>query len=289
MRATRYFESDTLPANAAGSSLPSAPRVLLIGLLFVLLYGQIVAGLARDWWQEPSLSYGMLLPPMAFYFAWMERAQLIALPAHPTRNGLWLVGLSSLLFVFGKLSATEYFYRLSLVVCLAGLIWTAWGSAGLTVLARPLVLLGAMVPPPALIMDRLSLPLRLLASDWSTVIAQGMGVTVNRDGNIINLANISLGVEDACSGLNSLLAMMVTALLLSFISCPAVWGRFLLVAFAIPLAVFFNILRIAGTAVIADYQPDVAMGFYHMFSGWAVFVAGALSLWTVAKAVERWA
>ena len=66
-----------------------------------------------------------------------------------------------------------------------------------------------MVPLPAIVFNALSGPLQLFASNVATALAQGLGVAVYRDGNIINLANISLGVDEACSGLNSLSSMMV--------------------------------------------------------------------------------
>jgi exosortase/archaeosortase family protein len=51
-------------------------------------------------------------------------------------------------------------------------------------------------------------------------------------------------------------------------------SRVILIALAAPLAVAVNVLRVAGTAIIADYNREYAMGFYHSFSGWLVFVAG---------------
>jgi exosortase/archaeosortase family protein len=48
----------------------------------------------------------------------------------------------------------------------------------------------------------------------------------------------------------------------------------LLFALTIPLSIAVNILRVTGTAVIADYHEEFALGFYHSFSGWLVFVAG---------------
>jgi len=280
----------TLTTVASGSnqvSRVSMLKALSILLLIILVYAQTTVGLVKDWINEESLSYGILISPMALFMSWTDLKITLATPRQPARAGLWLVALASVLFLFGKLSAFDYFTRMSLVICTAGLVWTFWGRARLETLARPLVLMIAMVPPPALIMDRASLPLRLLASDYATTIARLFGVTVNQDGNIIHLAQVSLGVGDACSGLNSLLAMIVTALLLSFMNCEGVWLRCLLVALAVPLAVVFNIFRIAGTAVIADYHAEAAMGFYHMFSGWVVFVAGAVVLYGFSKALAR--
>jgi hypothetical protein len=38
--------------------------------------------------------------------------------------------------------------------------------------------------------------------------------------------------------------------------------------------------------VLADYNPEYALGFYHSFSGWLVFVAGFGLLWLTAKLVH---
>jgi exosortase len=287
MKALPDSVAQSLPAMTPVPVRSNKLKVISISLLIVLVYAQTTVGLVKDWINEESLSYGILIAPMALYLAWMDRQITWAKPVVPTSRGLWMIGLASFLFLFGKLSAFDYFTRMSLVICVAGLVWTFWGSARLETLGRPLVLLIAMVPPPALIMDRASLPLRLLASDYATSIARYLGITVNQEGNMIHLAQISLGVGDACSGLNSLLAMLVTALLLSFMNCEGVWIRALLVALAIPLAVVFNILRIAGTAVIADYHAEAAMGFYHLFSGWVVFVAGAVVLYGLSKLLAR--
>ena len=94
-------------------------------------------------------------------------------------------------------------------------------------------------------------------------------------------------MAEACSGINSLLAMFVTAVLVGMMMCGSLWARGLLALLSIPIAVFFNIVRITGTAVIADYQPDAAMGFYHLFSGWFIFVLGTASVFGLAKLLAR--
>ena len=65
-------------------------------------------------------------------------------------------------------------------------------------------------------------------------------------------------------------------------------GRILLFLFSIPLAVLVNVIRVTGTALLADYNPAFAMGFYHMFSGWLIFVVGFGMLWLLAKLIFRW-
>jgi exosortase/archaeosortase family protein len=53
------------------------------------------------------------------------------------------------------------------------------------------------------------------------------------------------------------------------------------------LAIAVNVMRVTGTAILADYQPELAMGYYHSFSGWLVFLLGFGLLWLLAKGVFR--
>ncbi len=261
-------------------------QVLALIALIGVLYGQVLVDLAGDWWTEPSFSQGLLIPPLALYVAWTRRSLTLAHPIQPDNRGLWLIGFSCLLFMVGKLSAEFFFPRISFVLLIAGLAWTFWGYARLRTLAFPFVLLATMVPLPTLVYNAVSAPLQLFASDVSTSLAQLLGVAVYRDGNIIHLANISLGVEEACSGLNSLSALMVVSLLIGFLICPRMSVRVLLFALSIPLSIAVNILRVTGTAIIADYHEQFALGFYHSFTGWLVFIGGFAILYSLAKGLN---
>ena len=116
---------------------------------------------------------------------------------------------------------------------------------------------------------------------------KSLGISVFRDGNVIQLAGTSLGVAEACSGLNSLSALIVGSLLLGYLLCSRATSRVLLCLAAIPLAIGVNIVRVAGTALLADYNQEFALGFYHSFSGWLVFVAGFGLLYLCARALAR--
>jgi exosortase len=258
----------------------------IVALLIGLIYAGVLRELGLDWWNIESLSYGMLIPPLAFYVAWMRRRVTFAEAAVPNPRGLWLIGASCLLFLLGKVGAEFFISRISFVLLLVGLTWTFWGSARLRSLAFPFLLLATMVPLPVVVYNAMAAPLQLLASDMATNLAQALGVTVYRDGNIIHLARISLGVEEACSGLNSLSALMVGGLLLGYLQCTRLRTRALLFALTIPLSIAVNILRVTGTAIIADNHEEFAMGFYHSFSGWLVFVAGFGVLYVLAKGLH---
>ena len=256
--------------------------VLLIGLM----YGQVLADLAIDWWNEPAYSQGMLIPPLAMYIAWLRRSVTFAHPVSPDNRAVVLVAFACLTFLLGKLAVEFFLMRISFVILLGALTWTFWGLNRLRTLAFPFLLLATMVPFPAIFYNSLAAPLQLFASDISTRLAQALGVSVYRDGNIIQLADTSLGVAEACSGLNSLSALLVAGLLVGHLLCTRLISQITVVAMSIPTAIAVNILRVTGTAVIADYNPEFAMGFYHSFSGWLVFLVGFGILYALARAAH---
>ena len=260
------------PSSRLSAAFLAQAAVLLA--LMLALYAAVLADLANDWWTDPTLSQGLLIPPLALYIAWLRRDITFSHPLAPESRGILLTAGACLIFVLGKLAAEFFLCRISFVIVLAGLIWTFWGMPRLRTLAFPFLLLATMVPLPSIVDSAIAAPLQLFASDVATNVSQALGVSVFRDGNIIHLANISLGVERACSGLSSLSALLVGSILLGFLQCSRPVTRFILFASSIPISIAVNALRVSGTAVLADYNEKFAMGFYHSFSGWLVFLLG---------------
>jgi exosortase len=251
------------------------------------MYWQIVSSMVLDWWQEEGNSYGFLVPPLALYVAWSRRRSILAKPAFADARGLFLTASACLVYMVGRLAVESFLTRISLIMLLAGFIWTFWGARRLRALSFPLIVLASMVPLPAVVYYQVTAPLQLYSSSLATGVVRLLGLTIYQDGNIIYLPNTSLGVAEACSGLHSALSLFITALLLGYIECSRAATRIALVAIAVPIAIFFNVIRIAGTAFLADANPDLATGFYHSFSGWLVYVAGSAALFGACLAFRR--
>lgn len=261
-------------------------QIAIVSVLVCILFSHVLLDMAKDWWQEPELSQGMLLPPLALFVAWIERRRILSHSAAPDARGLLLVAFACFMLTLGQLASEFFLMRFSFVVLITALVWTFWGARRLRALGFPLLLLAVMVPLPALVYNSLAAPLQLFASDFASQIAQALGVSVFRDGNIIQLAGISLGVAEACSGLSCLSALIVGSLLLGYLLCSRRLSRIVLLIISIPLAIGVNVVRVAGTALLADYNQEFALGFYHTFSGWLVFLVGTLALYGIAFAVH---
>jgi exosortase len=281
-----------IESRASGGQLSGAVVSWLVGLAaaatMVALFADVLVDLAAEWWTHEEASYGMLVPVLALYVAYLERHRVQSMAIERSSRGLLLVAFGCLIFLSGKLAGEFFLARMSFVIVLAGMTWTLWGTRRFRALAFPLILLATMIPLPVIVYNAVAAPLQLLASRLATEMAQMLGVSIYRDGNIIHLATTMLGVEEACSGLHSLPALVVGSLLLGYITSASMIGRILLVAISIPLAIAVNILRVMGTALLADYRPEFAEGFYHSFSGWLVFVLGFAGLWLIAQLLFRW-
>jgi exosortase/archaeosortase family protein len=61
-----------------------------------------------------------------------------------------------------------------------------------------------------------------------------------------------------------------------------------IVASAIPIAILTNAMRVSGTGILAHYYGTrVAEGFFHSFSGWAVYLVAFALLLAVTWLFDR--
>ena len=249
------------------------------------LYGHVLAKLVHDWATDGNYSHGFLVPPVAGYFAWERRARLASLRLEPSFWGLCIVAGSLAVLVLGTLGAELFLTRISLIGLLAGAIVFTAGWRHLRTLAFPLVCLVLMIPIPAIVFNQIAFPLQLIASQFGAGVLSAAGIPVLREGNVIVLANTSLEVAEACSGIRSLVSLLTIGLILGYFSSPSTWVRAVVTLGTIPIAIFTNALRVAGTGIAAHfYGPRAAEGFFHTFSGWLVFLVALLLVWLLERA-----
>jgi exosortase len=264
------------------------PRVWLACFVltasFLWLYRNVITGLVFDWVHDPNYSHGFLIIPIAAFFAWERRPSLARLPYRPSLAGLAFLLASLAMLVLGILGAELFLTRLSIIGTLAGIVLYLFGRAHLKAVLFPLAFLLLMIPLPSIVFNQIAFPLQLLASRVGEVSLSAAGIPVLREGNIIVLPHTSLEVAEACSGIRSLMTLLALGIVYGYFTDRRASIRTLIALMTIPVAVLANGVRVAGTGLLAYYfGPGAAEGFFHVFSGWLVFVAAFTMLFLVSR------
>jgi exosortase len=260
--------------------------VLLLAALLVWLYHGIAVKLVTDW-AIPDNSAGYLIPFFAAFLIWDNRRRFYATPIKPTWTGLLLVFFGLFELLLGRLGADLFLQRTSFLVLLAGLILTLLGREMLGRSKFLLFVLLLAIPLPTIVFNQITFPLQLRASYFASVVLPVLGVPVLQDGNIINLPAMPLEVAQACSGIRSLMSLFTVAVIYGYFLERATWRRVLLALSAVPIAIVANVARIVGTGLCVQYwDPDKALGFFHEFSGWLMFLVSLSCLYLVHIAMR---
>jgi exosortase len=260
----------------------------LFCLLFAILYGPILLGLAQNWWADPDYGHGFLVPLFSGYVLWREREKWLAAAVVPSNFGFVVMIAAVGLLIIGSLGAELFTTRLSMLLLLAGMILFLRGWSTLRAVSFPLGFLLLMIPLPVIIYNQIAFPLQLFASRCASSLLELVGVPVLRDGNVLLLSNYALEVVEACSGIRSLISLLALAIAYTYLTGTPRWIKQVLVVLMVPIAVVTNAMRIAGAGVLAHrFGPTAAEGFLHEFSGWVVFVAALLLMFVCHQILQR--
>jgi exosortase len=276
---------DTMPMDAKKLT---AAAVLIAAT--ALVFWPVMARLFDAWANDGNYSHGFLIVPLAAYFAWERRAKLAAITPKPSYLGLVVVVGSLFLLVAGTLGSEMFTTRVSLVGTIAGSVLYLYGWEAVRVLAFPIGFLLLMIPIPAIIFNQIAFPLQLFASRVGESAITTAGIPVLREGNVLILANTTLEVAEACSGIRSLVSLVTLGIVFAYFTDPRLWVRLLIVASTIPVGILANGARVAGTGMAAHwYGAEAAQGFFHEFSGWAVFVVAFVMILFIQRLILRMA
>jgi exosortase len=296
-------------------SVPATKKLwqgLAIGFAIAFAYATVMAKLFRDWWNDENYSHGLLIPIIIGYILWTQREKLARMPVNS--SVLWggaAILCASFALWAGVAGAELYTQRLSLILLLAGITVYFWGFRLLQMLLVPLALLFLAMPIPAIVFNKIAFPLQLFASRCAVYSMSMLGIPVLRQGNIIELKPLNsfdtkkLEVVEACSGIRSLMTLLTLAVVFAYFTHTPddpdkprtrfgwlksywFWRAVILVGSAVPIAILTNAFRVSGTGVLAHYYGTaVADGFFHSFSGWAIYIVALILLFGIGIILDR--
>ena len=248
--------------------------------LWAISFYPVYPGLVHTWLNHPNNSHGILVPLICLYFIWQKREKLTLTEVSGCGlGGAILIG-SMGCYVLSLAGAVTVVSRLMIVSSLIGLVLFTLGKTIFKTVAFPLCFLFFMVPVPDSIVAIVAFPLQLFATKVSSFFIGMLSIPVYREGNMLYFAKTQLEVAEACSGIRSLISIIMISVIFLYLLKGGWIKRAIFFASAVPVALLANILRVSGTGVLAHfYGEKVARGFLHEFSGLAVFAFGFLLLY----------
>ncbi|MGC4074179.1 MAG: exosortase/archaeosortase family protein [Nibricoccus sp.] len=290
------------PTRAAFSELSVLARVSATLLAALLLIWSL--HLWPQWLHNPDLSHGLFTPLIFFLLLHESRTRGTQrwLPARGltgTALALSLAGGLLLLALAGAYAAavgwSHALVNFLAAAALSTLLFSAWivaASDRLRIIpfnwpaavAISLWLLSAPIPPGTY--TRLTQALQLWVTDVVLSALHTLGIPALKNGNIIELATVSVGVEEACSGVRSLLSCIFAGLFFSAALVRSTAHRITLIVLAPILALTMNIARSLTLTLLANAGIDIS-GTWHDATGFAVLGFTAALLAGLALLLEK--
>ncbi len=256
-------------------------HLMWFGGLLLVCYAPVLYALVKNWNSDADMGHGFFVPIIAAYIAWQKRAEIAATPAQPNWWGLPVVLYGALQLCIATLGAELFTARTAFLISLVGMVLLLGGTKYLKIFAFPLFLLLFMIPIPAIIYNRITFPLQMIASELAEKALSLLQIPVLREGNVLELPDQTLNVVEACSGIRSLLSLSFLSLVFGYFFEKRIWIRVVLFLSTIPIAIVANAARVTLTGILAETKPELAEGFFHAMSGWIIFMVALaiLALW----------
>ncbi len=247
-------------------------------IAFIVQYYRDIVNMAGRWNNE-DFSYCYLVPVIFVYLLYQSKDILKNTEIKSSLWGMAVIIFSCILYLMGNLGSVETLGAVSVWITLAGAGLLIFGREIVKKLAFPFIILAFIVPLPPFVNNLFTFRLKLISSALSVKLMQIAGLSVFREGNIIDLGVTQLQVVDACSGLRYVYPLLLMGFIFAYMFHKKWWEKIVIILATIPISVISNALRIAITGYLtANVSKELADGFFHGFSGWLIFVISFLLL-----------
>jgi len=250
----------------------------LLWALAVLLVPTLIT-LGDQIWATELGAHGPIVMVTGLWLLSKQRESFQALRSPPSWP-LVIVGMLLFLpiYIFGRAFDLISVEALGAYGAAMTIVYREYGMRAIGANLFPFAYMAYLIPPPGWAINTITSPLRAFVSYTATHGLHYLGYPVANEGVAITIAQYQLLVEDACSGMNSIVGLSAITLFYVYVLHRGSWRySLLLTALIIPLAVFINILRVVALILLTYYAGDgIAQGFLHGTTGIVLFGLGLL-------------
>jgi exosortase len=301
------------PAPARPGKGPPVPRWVtpealvmagVLGAAFLTLFFRWFYYQALHSWEKPAdWGHAFVVPIISGYLIWQRRDELAATKPRTFWPALapFLLGIVAyFFFVATRFTGGHMIQGWAVIATLGSLLLLMLGPRMFAPLFLPVAFLVFGVTISEQVMNRLTAPLQLIASQGAYVILSLVGAvsgfSVELDGTLITLVSgsgntVPVNVAEACAGMRMVIAFFALAGATALLACRYWWQRIALLLLAAPVAILVNIGRVAVLGLLSLANPNLAAGQAHMFIGELLLIPGLLLfllvVWVLRRAVRE--
>ncbi len=231
-------------------------------------YARVLSGMIGQWSTDEDMGHGFLVPFLIGFVVWRERERWSRASLRPSGWGVALMFLAVCMHLVSVVGEGLFAGSVAFVISIVGGVLCMGGWPLLRALSFPLLLMLFMLPKLAVVYNQITLPLQLLASKMAAGMLTMSGVGVLRSGNILDLGGHQVAVAEACSGIRYLLPLGFMGVIFAYLVDARARMRIVLFAWAIPVAIVANAVRVAFSA----YSPKLGGGTLHVLLGTVIFI-----------------
>lgn len=267
----------------------NATRSTLVftGLVFasVAMAANTLLSLGTLVFVSSEYSYILVVIPISAALIWRDRDFIFTRAPDEIPRSLLLAGLLAV-FMLGfdlRLGSAQADKALStsallLVTFWVASFWVCFGSDAIRKALFPLLFLLLLVPLPGPLMEKSVEYLQHASADAAALLFRIAGIPVFRHGETFVLINQQIEVARECSGIRSASFLIMSSLVFGHLFLRTSGSKLLVLAFALPVTIAKNGLRIFSLSVLSAYvSPAYLAGPLHR-NGGAVFFVPALLL-----------
>ena len=265
-------------------------KLAVLAALTIIVYVPAFMWMLDNWnGRDTYYSHGFLIPLISIFIIWQKRKALSQLPLKPLNSG-WLLFLGGLLIhIISASWQVNFTSAFSFILTLIGMVMLFFGKNYLRQLLFPIAFLLFMIPLPAVAIVNLSFRLKIFVAQIATLVINKLGVPAIREGSLIITMHSRIMVENPCSGIRSLIALIALGALMAYYSKLSPAKKAILFISSVPVAVSTNIIRIIALSMVCEiYGEKYAAGFFHDAMGILIFVLAFWGLALIARLLGQY-
>ena len=256
---------------------------IMLIIAFIVAYLPVWKHLISTWLNDDNYSHGFAIVPLTLYIIWHHKQRFQQYLGAGNRTGLYLIFAALSLYIFSTIGEIKTVSAFSMILTIAGTIFYLGGFNLLKFSLYPLLLLCLMIPVPSQLLAALTIPLQLIVTNFAGFMAKTIGIPLLIQGNLIHIPNQTFEIVQACSGVRSIMTFIALGAFLGYFTFNAASPRLLLIASALPIAIFVNSIRILLMVFFAyRFEIDLLQGKSHTIFGIVLFVF-SLSLFLLTQ------